>query len=85
MAPFFVPRLFSHTIDNTTKLESDEVFESTVEYELTFTQKIFVVLEYPYSSKLGAIVLYTMSLNIVINILVFVLASLPSFRLTPIS
>ena len=85
MAPFFVPTTFNHVIDTSTKLSTDEVYEHTVSYELNFIQRVFVTMEYPYSCQLGSIVLYTMSANIIINILVYVLASVPSFKYIPSS
>ena len=83
MTPFFVPKVFSHFVDNATKVGDEQVYDPIVKYELTYVQRIFVLLEYHHSCKLATIILYLLGVNITLNILIFVLASVPSFQFTP--
>ena len=83
MTPFFVPKVFSHFSDNATEVGDEQIFDPIVNYKLTYLQRIFVLLEYHHSCKLATIVLYLLGANITLNILIFVLASAPSFQFTP--
>ena len=83
MSPFFVPKVFVHTIDNSTKSDEEWVEDPTVVYELTFVQRIFVLWEHHHSCTLATIILVLMGLNIVLSILVFIVASVPRYKSAP--
>lgn len=79
---FFVSKKFTHVIDVTTRPEEWEGIES-VEYDLTFAQRIFVTMQYPYSSTLSTIILYLLGINIILNIAVYILGSVSEFNQQP--
>jgi hypothetical protein len=81
---FFVPKKFTHVIDVTSRPD-DWDGKQSVEYDLTFAQRVFVTMQYPYSSTLSTIILYLVGINIVINIAVYILGSVSSFNHQPTS
>ena len=83
MPPFFVPKSFSHIVDNATKADDEKIYDPIVDYELTYLQRIFVTLEYHHSCTLATIILYLIGLNITLNISVIILATVPRFKYTP--
>jgi Ion transport protein len=80
---FFVEKKFTHVLDVTTRPDDWNGKES-FEYDLNFTQRIFVTMQYPYSSTLSTIILYLNGINIVINIAVYILGSVSSYNHQPI-
>lgn len=82
MEKFFVPAKFDHVIDAAAQ-EDDWKGEPLVEYELNFIQRVFVTMEYPYSCTLSTIVLYGIGLNIIINIVVYIIGSIPKYNVQP--
>jgi Ion transport protein len=81
---FFVAKKFTHVIDVASRHDDWDGKESA-DYDLTFAQRVFVTIQYPYSSTLSTIILYLVGINIIINIAVYILGSVSSFNHQPIS